>query len=129
MRLLLDTRVWLWQLQDPDRIRAETRFVLADPAHTLLLSVVSAWEIAIKHASGRLLLPRPAASFVPEQILLSGVESLDIGLSHVLAAGSLPQHHGDPFDRMLIAQAQVEDLVLVTADRAMSEYDVRLISA
>ncbi len=129
MRLLLDTHVWLWQLQDPDRIAASTRRALADPANTPLLSVVSAWEIAIKSASGRLPLPRPAAAFVPEQILLSGVETLDVVLSHVLVAGDLPAHHGDPFDRLLIAQATVEDLVLVTADRAVSRYDVRLMGA
>jgi len=129
MRFLLDTHVWLWTLTAPDRLSADTRALLEDPANQLLLSAASSWEIAIKYRLGKLPLPEPPSVFVPPRLVRDGIAELPIRHHHALAVANLPQHHNDPFDRLLIAQAQVERLTLISADRRLAPYgvDLRLI--
>ena len=126
MQILLDTHVWLWTLAAPERLRTSAREALADRENTLFLSAASAWEIAIKYALGKLPLPEPPALFIPPRLLRDNVRPLPIALQHALHVASLPPHHRDPFDRLLIAQAQLEELTLFTADPALEAYDVDL---
>lgn len=126
MKLLLDTRCWLWMQAAPERFSEPARAMVDDPDNVLLLSPVSAWEIAIKYAAGRLTLPVPPAEYVPSRMKSSGVDALALQHSHALQVATLPAYHRDPFDRLLIAQAQVEDLPILTADRQLAAYDVRL---
>lgn len=128
MRVLLDTHVWLWLQMAPERIEASALARLADPATTLLLSSVSASEIAIKWGLGKLTLPLPPQEFVPSRMALHDVEPLAFDHDHALRLASLPSHHRDPFDRMLIAQAQIEALPVATADRSFADYDVELLT-
>lgn len=127
MRLLLDTHVFLWLQTDPERVgpAAET---LADDAHELLLSAASSWEIAIKHALGRLPLPVGPSDYVPSRARRSGVELMAVEHGDALAVADLPPHHRDPFDRLLVAQARRHDLTLVTADRGLGRYDVPILA-
>lgn len=99
---------------------------MASPANQVLVSVASAWEIAIKHALGRLTFPVDRFEEILQRM---GFEALPIGLVHAIAAGRLPRHHDDPFDRLLIAQAQTEGMTLVSADRAIARYDVSVLGS
>lgn len=129
MRVLLDTHVWLWMWGEPERVRNEARSVIEDPANELNVSAVSAWEISAKEAAGRLRLPTSGEGWLADPRHRRDVTELPITFAHAIRAGSLPPHHRDPFDRMLVAQAQVEGLVLVSADRKLAAYDVEAISA
>ena len=124
MKFLLDTRCWLWLQAERKRFNAEFLETLADPASERYLSAASVWEIAIKYAVGKLPLPEPPAIYVPERMRLSRFEGLAIMQAHVIAVAVLPPHHRDPFDRVLVAQARVEGLTLVTADAMLERYDV-----
>jgi PIN domain nuclease of toxin-antitoxin system len=126
VRLLLDTHVWLWTLVSPQRIPADTRALLAAPENGLFLSAASSWEIAIKYRLGKLPLPEPPARFIPPRLVRDRIEPLSVEHHHAQAVADLPMHHGDPFDRLLIAQARIEGLVLVTADPKLATYDVEL---
>jgi len=126
VKILLDTRCWLWMLADPDRLPDDVRRHVADPANGVYLSVVSVWEIGQAHARGRLPLPEPPPEFVPDRIRRSGVLTLPRLPSHALRAGELPPYHADPVDRLLVAQAQLEGATIVTADRRFERYDVPL---
>jgi PIN domain nuclease of toxin-antitoxin system len=122
MNLLLDSHALLWWLADqPIDTRATER--IADPGALVIVSAASVWEIAIKQALGKL---RYEGS-IAEHTRLDGFEPLAIGFDHAERAASLPPHHRDPFDRMLIAQAQIEHLTIVTRDRAFDAYDVDLL--
>lgn len=127
MKLLLDTRVWIWLLTDPDRLSGPARAALVAPDNQLHLSSASTWEISVKSAAGRLELDRTPESLLQEAIVASGVLPLPIEHSHALQTARLPTHHRDPFDRMLIAQAQVERLTLVSADRQFANYDIEVL--
>ena len=129
MRYLLDTHVWLWMLAAPERLGPSVRALLEDEANQLMLSAASSWEIAIKYSTGRLSLPDAPAQFVPRYMEEMGVQGLPVQHRHALAVAQLAWHHRDPFDRLLVAQAQVEDLPLVTADHAFDVYEVGLIRA
>lgn len=120
-RYLLDTHIVLWDLADDDRIHPVHDEILLGDAPKFF-SIASLWEIAIKSAIGKLKMPD---NFL-ETIRSSDVELLPISPEHVLHTASLPRHHGDPFDRLLIAQAQREGLTLVTVDPHFSRYDVAL---
>lgn len=123
MNLLLDTHILLWWLgDDPDLPEGMAR-VIADPASTVVVSAASAWEIAIKKASGRLEAPDDLREVLEE----NAFGALSITVAHAREAGALPAHHADPFDRMLIAQARLEDLTIATVDRRFPSYDVRLL--
>ena len=129
MRFLLDTQVWLWMHLQPERLRPELRDQFVDPASTLLLSAASSWEIAIKYALGRLPLPEPPHDYVSSRMRRDAVDGLPVTHAHALHVANLPRHHADPFDRILIAQSQLEDVPLVTADRHMDSYDVAVVPA
>ena len=124
MRILLDTQTWLWMQVGPDRLNDDALTLLEDPDQELLLSAASSWEIAIKVALGKLALPTAPAVYVPDRMRSSGVAGLPVTHPHALAVAALPRHHRDPFDRLLVAQAQLEDLTLLTADRVFESYDV-----
>lgn len=127
MNFLVDTRVWLWLQVSPNRIAPDALAMLGDRGNRLILSAASAWEIAIKYAVGKLALPEPPADYVPSRLASGGVEQLDVSPTHALQVAGLPPHHHDPFDRLLVAQARIEDLTIVTADRAFERYDVALL--
>lgn len=129
MRYLLDTGVWLWSVLEPERIARKTREVIADLHQDVFLSAATSWEVAIKSAAGKLSLPESPGSYVPRRMADQGLRPLPISHQHALAVSSLPAHHRDPFDRLLIAQANLEDMVLITADRIFEEYPVQLLWA
>jgi PIN domain nuclease of toxin-antitoxin system len=128
VKLLLDTQVWLWLQVAPERLGAALPLA-ENPSNVLLFSAASSWEIAIKWGLGKLPLPETPEVYVPDRVVSSGVVPLAVAHSHALAVASLPAHHGDPFDRLLIAQATAENASLVTADRALAAYDVDIIWA
>jgi PIN domain nuclease of toxin-antitoxin system len=123
---LLDTHVWLLMLAEPRRL-GNIETIVRDGRNDLLLSAASAWGIAIKNELGRLPLPEPPASFVPSRIRQSGVTPLAIEHQHVLATAELPRIHRDPFDRLLVTQAQLLDVAILTADPTISRYGVETI--
>lgn len=129
MRLLLDTQVWLWMEASPELLRPEVRERIIHGDTTLLLSAASSWEIAIKHARGKLPLPQAPREYVPSRMRASAVEGLPITHAHALHVATLPHHHKDPFDRLLVAQAQLEKIALVTADPQIERYDVSVVRA
>lgn len=126
---LLDTHVWLWLQTTPERLRHEVVDLLGDRANTVLLSAASSWEIAIKYRLGKLPLPEPPAEYVPERMRLSGVTPLPIEHAHALRVADLPEHHADPFDRLIIAQAQLLNVPIVTADGQFVSYEVETVLA
>jgi PIN domain nuclease of toxin-antitoxin system len=128
-RFLLDTHVWLWLQADPDRLRHETRQLVEDTANELLLSAASAWEIAIKYRLGKLPLPDEPAIYVPDRMRRSGTTPLPIEHAHALRTSELPDHHNDPFDRVIIAQSQILGIPIITVDEQLFAYDVTVITA
>jgi PIN domain nuclease of toxin-antitoxin system len=128
-RFLVDTRVWLWLQSDRERVDDGVRDLLAGPAAQVYLSAVSSWEIAIKNALGRLPLPEPPREYVPTRMRRDHVDGLPVTHVHALHVETLPHHHGDPFDRLLVAQAQLEGLTLVTVDPRIERYDVTILRA
>ena len=128
-RFLLDTHVWLWLQAEPSRVRRDVLERLRDPSHVLLLSAASSWEIALKHRLGKLPLPEAPDRYVPDRMRRSGTTGLAVEHAHALAVAALPDHHRDPFDRLLIAQARHLGVPLVTADPLLARYDVELIAA
>jgi PIN domain nuclease of toxin-antitoxin system len=129
MRVLLDTNVVLDLALGSDVLRRDVVAQLRDDATTLVMSTVVPWEISIKWRQGRLPIPEHPSVWAPRMIREFGAELLPITLDHAVRVADLPDHHRDPFDRLLIAQAQVEDMAVVTADRAFAAYDVTLIPA
>ncbi len=128
-RVLLDTECWLWWHFHPDRLNDSAIAVLEERRSPALLSAASSWEMAIKVALGRLELPAAPERFVPEQLAEDGIDALAIQHAHALRVASLPAHHGDPFDRLLIAQGQLERCTIMTADQQFFQYDVELLWA
>jgi PIN domain nuclease of toxin-antitoxin system len=124
VRLLLDTPALLWWLAD-EGLTEQARDAVADPANAVAVSAVSAWEISVKKALGKLAAPDD----LEHQVRAGGFLPLPISIAHGLAAGQLARHHEDPFDRMLIAQARAEGLTIVTRDKRFADYDVALLPA
>jgi PIN domain nuclease of toxin-antitoxin system len=127
MRFLPDTSIILWSVAEEYKLNSHARELLSSKASDLYLSSATAWEIAIKYGLGTLRLHAEPAVFIPEVIRGMELRALDITPAHAIEAGRLPRHHRDPFDRMLIAQAQMEGLVLLTADRVFEKYKVEQI--
>ena len=127
MRALLDTHAFLWWNADDPRLSQTSRDVIADGHNELYLSVASAWEIAIKAARGSLILPEPPEVYVPSRLQLHRILPLPIQLRHALHVFDLPPIHRDPFDRLLIAQSQLDDLPIMTTDPEIVRYDVSVI--
>lgn len=127
MRALLDSHAFVWWVLDMPNLSDDCRAILADGANEILLSVASAYEITYKATQGRLTLPEEPAEYLRSRLIANGFESLPIDLPHALRAATLPRIHGDPIDRLLVAQAQIEGLALLTADPAIGRYDVETI--
>ena len=125
MRVLLDTCTFLWMIEDPKRLSQRAREVLIDPGTDVFLSVVSVWEMILKHSIGRLPLVEPAAAFIQAQRIAHGLESLPLDEESALHLSRLPAMHKDPFDRMLICQSIVHGVALATPDHLVTQYSVR----
>jgi PIN domain nuclease of toxin-antitoxin system len=125
VHLLLDTCTFLWIVGGAKELSARAREAFADPANEVLLSAASAWEIAVKYRLGKLPLPAAPAEFVPAQRAAHGIEPLAVEEESALHVAKLPDLHRDPFDRMLVAQALVGGLVLLTPDDTLRRYPVR----
>ena len=127
MRLLLDTHAFLWWVADNDKLSRKARAAITESANECFLSVVSAWEMAIKSSVGKLKLPVPLDRFVPAQLVANGFVQLPIEFRHVAKVATLTFHHRDPFDRLLIAQAIEEKMHIVSADATFKRYGVKRI--
>jgi PIN domain nuclease of toxin-antitoxin system len=127
MRFLLDTHTWLWAVSAPERLRRVGAELIESRENTVVLSTVSAHENAINVSLGKLEVPEPVEKFVSSRIDALAMTTLPVYLSHALRVADLPQHHRDPFDRLLIAQSQIERLPLMTADATIAEYDIEII--
>lgn len=127
MKLLLDTHTFIWCDSAPEKLSERIRDLFEDETNILLLSVASIWEMQIKLQAGKLKLNLPLADLIESQRQHNSIELLPITLQHVLALEPLPAHHKDPFDRPLIAQANVENAVLISRDTIFSRYSVRLV--
>ena len=129
MRVLVDTQCWLWMHLAPERFSEKSRRMLRRRETDLLLSVASIWEISIKHGLGKLRLPEQLERWVPSRILAGQTSVLAIEVPHALRVASLPPVHRDPFDRMIVAQALVEGVPVLTADIAIGDYGVDVIAS
>jgi PIN domain nuclease of toxin-antitoxin system len=127
VRILLDTHALLWAALGDARLSAAADAIIADGSQELLFSPVSALEIAMKHAAGRLELPDEVGTWVRTRIAAFGLEELPLTSEHAIEAGLLPRHHRDPWGRLLVAQARVERVPLLTADEAIQRYEVATI--
>jgi PIN domain nuclease of toxin-antitoxin system len=127
MRLLLDTHALLWWTLDDGRLSASARDAIADAANAVYVSAASAWELAIKAGLGRLSLPAALGPLLADELRLNGFSPLAVSVAHALAVRDLAAHHRDPFDRILIAQARLEELTLVSGDHAMRPYGIPLL--
>lgn len=125
MQLLLDTHAFLWWLDDSPKLGPQARAAIGDGGNAVFVSAASAWEIAVKRASGKLDAPGDIAEWIAQ----CDFGDLPIEVEHAVAAAELPRHHTDPFDRMLIAQAQLEELTLVAHDDELGKYDVAVLDA
>lgn len=127
MRLLLDTHAFLWWVTDDDRLSERAGELIADGANDVFFSAASAWEIAIKAGLGRIRLYEDAWSLTPQQLERNAFQALPIHVAHAVAVITLPDVHGDPFDRMLVAQALTEGLTIVSADEDLARYPVPVV--
>jgi PIN domain nuclease of toxin-antitoxin system len=127
LRALLDTCTPLWWMCESGRLSRPARALFEDPSSILYWSAASTWELAIKTRRGGVILPSLIEEFLPQAFEEDGIRSIPIEDRHALAAARLPDHHRDPFDRMLVAQALIEGLPLVTGDRGLKSYDVEIV--
>jgi PIN domain nuclease of toxin-antitoxin system len=125
--VLLDTHAFLWWVLEDPQLSARARSVITAPETDVLVSAVTAWEIAIKAAERRLDLPEPAQTYVPDRIAANGFRELQVTVKHAVGVAGLQPIHLDPFDRLLVAQAQVEGIPIVSGDPAIAQYDVDVI--
>ncbi len=127
MKALLDTHTFLWWNTDDEQLSQRTREIIADGSNEIYFSAASAWEIAIKAARGKLILPEEPGSYIASRLKSHHFQSLPIQISHAVQVYALPRHHEDPFDRLLIAQCQLEGMHLLTLDPQIKKYDVETI--
>ena len=127
MKLLLDTHTFIWWANEPEKLSGKALAACQDESNTLLLSVVSVWEMQIKKQLGKLKISRPIEELIKTQQQANGLQVLSIELAHVLSLSNLPLHHKDPFDRLLIAQASVEGATVVSVDPAFSSYGISVL--
>jgi PIN domain nuclease of toxin-antitoxin system len=127
MRALLDTHTFLWWNMDSPMLSKTAREIIGDGSNELFLSAASAWEIAIKYFRGRLALPTTPDVYIPDRMANQRIQPLAILISHAIHVYKLPEIHLDPFDRLLIAQCQLEDLPLLTADLTIARYEINVI--
>ena len=129
MRLLLDTQAFLWMQTTPERLHRRALALIEDPDTELFLSAASSWEIAIKYGLKKLDLPESPEEYVPSRMERSRTLALGVQHIHALRTAMLPPHHRDPFDRLLIAQSQIESMPLLTSDQQLAKYDIEIIRA
>lgn len=127
MRVLVDTHTFLWALLNDHRLSAKAKQILRSDVNELVFSLVSLWEIAIKIKTGKLNTIGSSVAYLRDEMAAYGMELLPIRYEHILQLESLPHHHNDPFDRLLIAQAATESLPILTADEKFKQYDVKVI--
>ncbi len=127
MRLLLDSHAFLWWVGGTRGLSARARKAIGSPRNECYLSHASVWEMAIKAALGKLRLPVPVAKFVVQECERNAFGLLPLSLQHVTAIEHLPMHHRDPFNRLLVVQAQLEGMTLVSRDRSLSEYGIKVL--
>lgn len=127
MKYLLDTHAFLWWDTDSARLSARVFSLCQDKTHTLLLSVASVWEMQIKLQLGKLKPAAPLAEIIEKQRSTNGIQLLPIETVHIFNLTGLPDHHKDPFDRLLVAQADIEDLIIISNDPLIARYPVRVI--
>ena len=124
MNLLLDTHSFIWFVEDSPSLSAQARALIEEPTNAVFFSMASVWEMAIKVSLGKLHLSQPFDLFIPNQLLLNDITILDITVNHTLLVATLPFHHRDPFDRLLIAQSLVERMPCVSIDSVFDAYSV-----
>lgn len=124
MRLLLDTHTFLWFVAGNRRLSGNVREKIADTTNPAFISAASLWEIAIKISTGKLVMEEPFDTFITQQLQLNEIEILPITFAHIVRVAALPFHHRDPFDRLLVAQALVEGLSIVSADPLLDAYPI-----
>ncbi len=129
MKLLLDTQCFLWWFTEPERLDSKAIEQIIASDNQLFFSVASAWEISIKVGIGKLPLPEAVDIYIASRMRLLGAQQLNITFPHTYRVATLPLVHRDPFDRLLVAQTQIEQMTLVTADEILNEYDVDLLWA
>ncbi|MGD8210342.1 MAG: type II toxin-antitoxin system VapC family toxin [Desulfobacterales bacterium] len=127
MKLLLDTHTFIWWDSEPQRLSQQVLNMCQDPENVLLASVASFWEMQIKLQLGKLKLNKPLEELVSGQQEINKIDILDVKLEHILALANLPSLHRDPFDRLLIAQTDVEGAILVSKDQIFTEYEVKVV--
>lgn len=127
MRLLLDTCTFLWYTSGSDGLSFAAKAALENPDNKLFLSVASIWELALKYAKGKLSLAEPPGTYVPSRRVKLGIAVLDLREEAALFSATLPFHHNDPFDRILICQSIVHGLVILSPDPLLAQYPVRLL--
>lgn len=127
MRILLDSHSFLWFITGDDRLSDRAKNLITDLSNPVLISVASLWEISIKTGLGKLELSRPFEEFIPEQRALNEIDQLPIELAHLAKRIDLPLHHRDPFDRLIIAQAMVEGLPIISRDAEFQSYSIEII--
>jgi PIN domain nuclease of toxin-antitoxin system len=124
MRYLVDTHVLIWWLTSDNRLSSKAQMMIQTHRNTLFWSVASSWEVSIKHALGRLIFDEPPEDLIPKELDKNHIETLVITNEHAFTAGQLPLHHKDSFDRMLVSQAKIESLGIITNDPKIALYDV-----
>ena len=127
MKLILDTHTFIWWANEPEKLSEKALTACQDNSNTLILSVVSVWEMQIKMQLGKLKISRPIEKLIKTQQQANGLQVLPIELAHLLSLSGLPSHHKDPFDRLLITQANVEGAILVSVDLVFSSYSVKVL--
>jgi PIN domain nuclease of toxin-antitoxin system len=127
MKLLLDTATFLWWITDSEWLSDQARRLIGDGENEVWFSAVSSWEIVIKAGLRRVRLPEKVEQFLPEQVAINGFQVLPVHLRHTLKVATLPPLHRDPFDRLLVAQALIEELTIVTSDRQMAKYSAPIV--
>ena len=127
MKVLLDTHVFLWWITDSDFLSEQAYRIISDEKNKIFFSAGSGWEIAIKANLGKIRLPDSPVSFITQQLKINSFQPLPINLNHALHVYNLPMHHRDPFDRILVAQSQLEDLPILTSDPLIVSYEVQTI--
>jgi PIN domain nuclease of toxin-antitoxin system len=127
MRLLLDTHTFLWWINNDSLLSDSARVAIANERNECFLSLASCWELAIKASIGKLRLTKPVERFIPEELTANDFQLLSIDFRHIAKVETLPFHHRDPFDRLLVAQVLTEKMTIISADTVLSEYGVKRI--
>jgi PIN domain nuclease of toxin-antitoxin system len=127
MKYLLDTHIFLWWNMDDEQLSKRAREIIANGENEIYLSAASAWEIAIKAAKGLLKLPEAPGTYITSRMSMCRFQALPVQISHAVRVYELPHHHDDPFDRLLIAQSQLEEMPLISADADIRKYNLKVI--